>query len=310
MYILLVWLLYSEEQKDILLKGVAMNTSTTQDNRDNNIEYNLAAAEEELKAAELALAPDHPDVAYLLHETGVLNTAAGNYARAEELHKRSIDILENAAKPELVGLASALCCLGIIYMLQQRYISAESLLCRAESIFSNHQPPTYLIKAACCQFHVAVLHQKVGRYFPAIRIFENTLVLLEDAEEVDAADNKYQLSICCVKSLLLLYETVDLLARKYPVYQRELEKTTLDQVPLHLEVGTTLLRWAVQLKRQNNFTDAETFFKRALKNLEQTYGLKSPEVADCLETLAKLYRVTKRTADARKLENRIASFCR
>ena len=89
---------------------------------------------------------------------------------------------------------------------------------------------------------------------------------------------------------------------------RRLESIAHKQVTPHPAVGRTLFKYAVLFMSNNQFTQAEQFFVRALKHLEDTYGPDYPEVADCLMYLARLYRMTNRNAAAKKLEKRLTSI--
>ena len=60
----------------------------------------LPLAHRALEMSELALGPEHPDVAVPLTNLASLYTRLGNYAQAEPLYRRSLAIFERALGPE------------------------------------------------------------------------------------------------------------------------------------------------------------------------------------------------------------------
>ena len=57
---------------------------------------------------------------------------------------------------------------------------------------------------------------------------------------------------------------------------------------------------------RGNYASAEPLLKRALAIWEKANGPDHPDVAECLENLARLYKATKRIPEANALEKRAA----
>ncbi|XP_014679399.1 PREDICTED: nephrocystin-3-like [Priapulus caudatus] len=87
-----------------------------------------------LEVREMALDPDHPSVAQVLHQLAGLHMLWGKYSTADALCKQALDIYENALGPQHHLVARELDMLAMLCQKQDKLDQAESLYARAVSI--------------------------------------------------------------------------------------------------------------------------------------------------------------------------------
>ncbi|MDZ4723273.1 MAG: tetratricopeptide repeat protein, partial [candidate division Zixibacteria bacterium] len=83
---------------------------------------------------EKALGPDHPDVALSLNNLAFLYNTQGQYALAEPLYKRALEIREKALGPDHPNVAGSLENMAALYRATEREKEAEKLEQRAARI--------------------------------------------------------------------------------------------------------------------------------------------------------------------------------
>ena len=77
--------------------------------------------------AEEIVGPDHPDVATSLNNLALLYYTQGEYAAAEPLYKRALQIDEKALGPDHPSVATSLNNLAALYRATGRNLEAQEL---------------------------------------------------------------------------------------------------------------------------------------------------------------------------------------
>jgi CHAT domain-containing protein/Flp pilus assembly protein TadD len=148
-----------------------------------------------LAITEMALGPDHLDVARSLNNLARLYGHQGRYADAEALYKRGLAIREKALGPNHPDVATVLDNLAELYGAQGRYADAELLYKRAlaireESLGSNH-PDT-----AMSLDNLRWLYQAQGRYADAGALYGGIIEgTYEGTFTISQATGEYQMSL-------------------------------------------------------------------------------------------------------------------
>ena len=122
-----------------------------------------------LEIKEKEFGPDHPDVATILNNMGVLYRGEGDYASAEPLYKRALAIREKALGPDHPEVATSLNNLGVLYSTRENYAAAEPLYKRALSIREKALGPNHADVAVTLN-NLAVLYRATSREKEASRL--------------------------------------------------------------------------------------------------------------------------------------------
>ncbi len=96
-----------------------------------------------LHIREQMLGPDHPDVAYPLHDLATLYKQQGKYEQAEPLYQRALHIWMQALGPDHREVAYPLHGLATLYKQQGKYAEAEPLYQRALAIYEQMLGPEH-----------------------------------------------------------------------------------------------------------------------------------------------------------------------
>jgi len=115
-----------------------------------------------LDITEKEFGPDHPDVATILNNLGVLYRSEGDYDAAEPLYKRSLGIREKALGPDHPEVATSLNNLGVLYASKGDHEKAEPLYKRALAIREKELGPNHP-EVAVTLSNLAVLYRVVHR---------------------------------------------------------------------------------------------------------------------------------------------------
>jgi tetratricopeptide (TPR) repeat protein len=130
---------------------------------------------------EQQLGPDHPDVARLLNQLGVLYDGMSQYAKAESRYLRCLKILEDKLGNDDPSVADSLNNLATLYYRTGQYAKAEPLFLRSLKIWEGKLPGHDAERADTLN-NLANLYRAMGQYARAepylllsIKIKEGTL---------------------------------------------------------------------------------------------------------------------------------------
>lgn len=242
--------------------------------------------------------PDHPDVATVLTNLGLLYASQGRFAEAEPLYKRGLTIREKALGPDHPDLANSLNNLATMYHRQGRYADAEPLLKRSlaardKAMGSNHPDVAVALN------NLAVLYVDQGRDADAEPLFKRSLAIREKSlgpDHPDVANGLVSLGGYYTK-LGRFADAEPLLKRGLAIRERALGSD-------HFSVGEASSRMADLYTAQERFGDARPLYERNLAILEKSLGAEHPDFGRALLSLAQMYMSYFRYEEAEPLQRR------
>jgi CHAT domain-containing protein len=236
---------------------------------------------------EKLLGPNNPAVAASVDALALLYGAQARFADAEPLAKRSLTIRENALGLDHLDVAFSLYVLGDLYLNQQRIGEAEVLLKRATAIQEKqlgHDPSNLVLPLV----GLATIYRMTRRYDEAEVLFRRVLTIQETAGgDVRGA----------LRGLANLYSTLGRYGDAAPLYERILsiaEKSGSSQP----QVATALHDLASVYINQKRYAEAESLYKRSISIRQSYFGRLHTFVVTSELSLAYLYALQGRTADA------------
>ena len=219
-----------------------------------------------------------------LNNLAELYLAQGNYAAAEPLFQRSLDIYETALGETHPDVAQSLNNLAELYLAQGNYAAAEPLFQRSLDIRETALGETHPDVAQSLN-NLALLYQDQGNYAAAEPLYQRSLDIRETALGETHPDVAQSLN-----NLALLYRVQGNYAAAEPLFQRSLDiyETALGET--HPDVAQSLNNLALLYQDQGNYAAAEPLYQRSLDIRETALGETHPDVANSLNNLAALYQ--------------------
>jgi tetratricopeptide (TPR) repeat protein len=231
----------------------------------------------------------------ILNQAGVHLHSRADYAEAEPLLRRSLEIDQAALGKHHPDVATRLNNLASLLQDTNRLAEAEPLFRRAleidQAALGNDHP-----SVATDLNNLALLLEDTNRLAEAERLFRRAL-------EIDQAlfGSDHPKVANDLNNLASLLQDTNRLADAEPLFRRALET---DQAALgngHPKVAILLSNLALLLQDTNRLADAEPLLHRALEIDQAALGNDHPRVAIDLNNLASLLKATNRLADAAPL---------
>jgi tetratricopeptide (TPR) repeat protein len=232
---------------------------------------------------EQQLGPDHPDVATLLNQMGMLYDGMGQYAQAESCYLRSLKIEEDRLGNDDLSVADSLNNLGTVYYRTGQYAKAEPLFVRSLNIRERKLPDNHADRADSLN-NLANLYRAIGQYARAEPYFLRSLKIKEETLGPGHLDVGSSLN-----NLGLLYRDMGEYARAEPYLVRSLKikEDKLDRD--HPKVAHSLNSLGNLYMDMGQYAKAEACYRRSLTIRETKLGRDHPEVGRTVQNLADLY---------------------
>jgi len=234
----------------------------------------------------------------LLNQAAAYLRHRAQYAEAERLNKRALEIAENLFSPDHPQVPTRLNNLAMLYMDQGKHAQAEPLLHRALEIVKRAPAPDHAHLADALN-NLAGLHYAKGRYAEAEPLYERALGIRESALPPGHPDVATSLN-----NLAALYHAQGNFREAQPLYERALEIREKALGPDHPDIAPSLNNLAALYHNERKYAEAEQLFKRAILIAEMTLGPDHPHVATTLNNLAEVYCSQSRYGDAKPLLER------
>jgi hypothetical protein len=231
-----------------------------------------------LSEAEIAL----DNVAFLCNQVGVYLQARANYAEAEPLYRRSLEIQESQFGVEHHAVGTSLNNLASLFRLQGKYAEAEPLYHRSLAIGEKHLGSEHTDVAASLN-NLAELLRSQGKYVEAEPLYRRSLAIWEKQLGIE-----HSLVATGLNNLALLLESQGKYAEAEPLHRRSLEILEQQLGPEHPKVAASLNNLANLLKSQGKSVEIEPLYRRSLAICEKTLGPEHPTTQIVRENLALL----------------------
>ncbi|MDH3629252.1 MAG: serine/threonine-protein kinase [Acidobacteriota bacterium] len=289
-----------------------------------NLEQAETLSRRSLALREGSLGVDHPDVADVLNTLGNTMQHQGRLDEAQEAHLRALTIREKAFGLDGIQLGQSIHNLATLHHERGDYSHAEALYRRAAELEKNaHGPDNH--NYASSIHTLAIVLQSQGRYDEAIEVELQSLDIRQRVLGNDHPHVSFSLT-----TLGNLYRAVDRSAEAEPLFRRAIEIGDNSWGPMYPEVrwmrrslasalleqdrmteAREILDWLLDRSeaeereeilpptlnalgtlyaKQNQLSEAEASFRRALEIDERIEGSDSPYLAAALEGLAGVHR--------------------
>jgi CHAT domain-containing protein/tetratricopeptide (TPR) repeat protein len=228
---------------------------------------------------------DHPDTAASFNNLAELYRTMGDYANAEPLYKKTLEILLKTPLGEShPNYATALNNLAGLYDNMGDFTRAEPLFQKALAItktaFSENHP-----NYATSLHNLAGLYKSMGDYARAEPLYQKALEIWKTTLGENHPDYATSLN-----NLAGLYKSMGKYAHAEPLYQKALaiRKTTFGEN--HPDYATNLSNLAGLYENMGDYARAELLYQKALAIRKTALGENHLAYASSLSNLAGLYK--------------------
>jgi tetratricopeptide (TPR) repeat protein len=235
-----------------------------------------------LAITELALGPNHPDVAHNLNNLAVLLLEQGEVGAARSLDERALAIRERALGPDEPELAASLNEVGMVRREQGDLAGARPLLERALSIRERMQPPDRG-RLGLSLNNLGLLLGELGEAEAARPLLERALAINEELLGPDHPHTAITLG-----NLGNLLRDRGELAGAERLLERALAISERALGPDHPQTANGLDNLALLRWRWRNLGAARSLLERGLSVRERRLGPDHPRTARSLHWLGRL----------------------
>jgi tetratricopeptide (TPR) repeat protein len=236
-----------------------------------------------------------PDGAYLANQASVLFHLLGNFAKAEPLLRRALEIDEQRFGPDHHDVAVRLNNLAQLLKATNRLAEAEPLMTRALQIDEQSLGAAHP-NVAMHLNNLAQLLQATNRLAEAEPLMRRALAIDEQSFGANHPGVARDLN-----NLAQLLKDTNRPAEAEPLMHRVVEIFEKLSGKDHPNVAAALNNLAQLLHHTNRLAEAEPLMRRALAIDEQTFGAHHPNVSIRINNLAQLLKDTNRLGEAEPL---------
>lgn len=254
-----------------------------------------------LQAQERIVGTEHVELAATLRHLAEVALAREQFAQAEPLLQRALQILAPYSHhPERIACGALRTSVRLLLedraaaetLLKQTLVDTDAVL--AESIEPGVLKWLHPLADACFQLH---------RYDEAEELWQRQLELTERELGPDHLETAAPL-----KGLAKLYHSQEQFHDAEPLLVRCLKINEQHREANHPEVARAVENLAGLYFLQNRFEEAEPLIQRAIAYKERAFGRRHAKVADALENYAALLRKMNRNEQAEENESRASSI--
>lgn len=210
-----------------------------------------------LAIRELALGPEHPDIAQTLNNLAILHLAQGEYGEARPLLERSLVIREQALGPEHPEVARSLGHLANLYRDQEEFDQAEPLYERSLRIREQVLGPKHPLVAQSLN-NFANLYRDQGFFARATPLYERSLKIREQVLGPD-----HPVVAQSLNNFANLHFDQGDFAEAEELYERSLRIREQALGPVHPDIATVLKNFAELLRAMGRAMEAAEMEVRA-----------------------------------------------
>jgi Tfp pilus assembly protein PilF len=238
------------------------------------------------------------EAARLLNQLATYCYHRGQYADAEPLFRRSLQIYERALGPDDLNVATSLNNLAELCRRQGEYGEAEPLYKRSLRLRETTLGPDHPTVATSLS-NLAALYFEEEDFAKAEPLFERSLAIRERSLGSDHPDVATSLN-----NLAALYRAQGKYVEAEPLQKRSLAMLEKTLGPNHPTVAKSLANLSALYFRKGEYTESESLLQRSLAITEELLGPDHPDVGVMLNNLAGLYVAQGKDLEAESLYRR------
>jgi len=236
------------------------------------------------------------DNSLYLNELGFHLCTLGEYATAEPLYIRSLEILEKTLEKDLSYYSSVLNNLAAVYYAQSKYDMVEEFFIRSLEIKEKTLDKQNNSSFATGLNNLAALYKKQGKYTNAENLYQRSLAILE---KIHGRNHPYIAVV--LSNLAELYRDQTKYTDAEYLLEESLAIGTESLGKNHPSIANILNSLAGVYRIQKKYLKAENLYQHSLEIRKKIFGLYHSDVAASFNNLAAVFYEQEKYEQAKSL---------
>jgi len=225
----------------------------------------------------------------------IVNQELGNYAKAEQLFNKQLNLLQAKGQANTLKYATALNNKATLMQIQANFLEAEDLLEESLNLIAEILGTDNLEYVGVAE-NLALVDLQLGKYQSAEKLLQNIINVREAKLGKDhPAYANAILNMGRLKQQRGKYQEAE------PLFSKAVEINEKAFGINHPNYAFALNGMALLYQTMGNFSKSEELFSKSVKIYENVYGSNHPEYATALENLATLKKLTGKEQEAARL---------
>lgn len=285
-----------------LLVAVSLGTLADLHHENANLQEARIAADRALETAAKSYRSTDITLGDFVNRVARSQLALGNYARAEQLYRESLEARETIAGSDGLAAADSVGGLARVALLANDNVNAEQLHLRSLGIKERILGPNHP-QVANDVFNLGLIHYRRRDYTSALALYSRAMAIREET-----LGRSHPAIALTLNNFGLVYWRLGDYRRAEELYQRALELSERLFGADSLRVTTSLTNLGIIAKESGNYALAETRYRRALAIREKHLGRDHPDLVVTIESLAILFQDRGDYAQAEEMLQRTISI--
>lgn len=256
-----------------------------------------------IKRKRLGLDRNHPEVAYSLHNMGIVQFCQGRYQKALSAYQQALDIRNKILGPNHPDLAASYNNMGIVYRRQGKYSQALQAYTKTLSIEEKALGPKHPNVGGTLN-NMGIVYYVQGKYNQAMQVFQKAIALREKSL---GHDHPYLAS--SLNNLGTIYRHQKRFNVAKAAMQRALSIREKTFGTYHPKVADVMSNMGSSYLEQADYAQALRHYQKSLMIREKVLGGGHPALASSLVGLGTLSLKQGKHSQAQAYFERLVAIC-
>ena len=252
---------------------------------DNMGEYSkaLLSYERSREIYEVALPPNHPQLATSYNNIGVLYDNMGEYSKALSYYEKDLEISKQAPTTNHLHLATSYNNIGRLYMNMGDFSKALSSYEESHEIYKVALPPNHPDMATSYN-NIGLVYMNMGNFSKALSYYERSLEIMK----VVLPPNHPDLATS-YNNIGSVYEDMGEYSKALSYYEKDLEISKQVLPPNHPDLATSYNNIGMVYKNIGEYSKALSSYERSLEIRKVALPPSHPHLASSYNNMGMVY---------------------
>jgi tetratricopeptide (TPR) repeat protein len=240
---------------------------------------------EELYNVLLKQTLDQDEKATYYNQLGQIQHAQGDYKKAIEYSRKSLEIRQKTLPPNHPLLATSYNNIGLVYQNMGEYSKALSFYEKALEIWEKTLPPNHPDLATSYN-NIGLVYQNMGEYSKALSFYAKALEIWEKT----LPPNHPSLA-SSYNNVAVVHQSMGEYSKALSFYEKALEIFEKSLPPNHPDLATSYNNIGGVYENMGEYSKSLSFYEKALEIRQRTLPPNHPSLATSYNNIAVVYQI-------------------